>query len=252
MPEDIELTPEQKETNRKKSEGVQRRWDKSKGQIVETDRSTQRYDYKCFDGLHLSKMQKAFVVIFMDSPYFGKKEFKYEAYKKVFNPSNDNSLRANCTALLNKQKIKEAMMLYQVEALKNHKLEVTTESIETLRKRANYSVSTFYHNNGSCKDLKDIPQEWLCCIDNIKIDKKSNAGKAPIETKEYKLCDRDKARSELVKMLGVYKEMESMQIGIPLQQEQSAIDTAGEQPPSGPRISLNMTIGNPNTGGNHG
>lgn len=244
MPDDKkELTPEQIEVNKKKSEGVRGRWNRRTEEKLEgIDRSTQKFDYKCFDGLGLSKMQKKFVVTFMDSPYFGKREFRYDAYKKVFNPSNDNSCRANCTALLNKQKVKEAMTLYQIESLKNHKLEVTTESIEVLRRRSNYSVSIFYNNDGTCKDLSEIDQEWLCCIDNIKIDKKSNAGKAPIETKEYVLCNRDKARAELVKMLGVFRDMESLQVQVPVSAEKTVLDK-DEGKVIGPRITMNFSVG---------
>lgn len=239
------------EANRLKSEGVKKRWGRVNSEDEnflkqETDRKSGKWNYKCFDGLKLSSMQKQFIVTYMDPPYLGKKEFRYEAYKKVFNASTENSCRANCSALLAKSKIKEGMRAYQVEALKNHKLEVTSESIEALRRRANYSIDTFFTSEGECKPLSEIPDEWLICIDNIKIDKKSNAGKGVIEAKEYKLCDRDKAMEKLQKLLGVFTEMEEMRISVPTGGK-NAIDSAGEEgSKGGPRIVLNMSIGNPN------
>ena len=238
--------------NEKKSAGVRERWTRESKENTDkhSDRREKQFDYRCFDGLSLSKMQKEFVVTFMDAPYFGKKERRYEAYKKVFNPSNENSCKANCSAMLKKSKIKTAMRLYQAESLKNHKIEVTSESIESLRRRANYSVSTFYNDDGTCKQLHEIPEEWLVCIDNIKIDKKSNAGKGVIETKEYKLCDRDKALDRLQKLLGVYQEMENIQVSVPTNAGKNAIESAEGQNGNnagGPRIVLNMSVGNPNS-----
>jgi len=234
------------ETNRKKSEGVRKRWDKRDEELLKNDgdRNSKKFNYTCFDNLRLSNMQKQFVVIYMNPPYFGNRENRYTAYKEVFNPTSDNSMRSNCSALLSKTKIKEAILAYQKDALKAHKIEVTTESIENYRKRANYKITTFFNDDGSCKPLNDIPQEWLICIDSIKKDKKANAGKAVIEVLEYKLCDRDKAMDKLQKMLGVTQTPETLQVSVPVSEVKDAIGSIGESANSGPRISLNMTVGN--------
>ncbi len=234
------------ETNRKKSDGVRKRWDKRDEELLKNDgdRNAKKFNYTCFDHLRLSNMQKEFVVAYMNPPYFGKKENRYQAYREVFNPTSDNSMRSNCSALLSKSKIKEAILAYQKEALKAHKIEVTTESIENLRKRAGYSIDTFYDSSGTPKPLDKIPTEWLICIDNIKKDKKANAGKAVIEVLEYKLCDRDKALDKLQKMLGVTQTPETLQVSVPVSAGKDAIESVGESADSGPRISLNMTVGN--------
>ena len=121
-----------KTTNELKSEGVKKRWNKKAEEDTNTigDRKSKRYEFKCFEGLKLSMLQKEFVVTYMDSPFFGRRENRYLAFKKVFNPSTEGSLKANCSTLLSKAKIKEAMRAYQIHSLQSHKLEVTTESIE--------------------------------------------------------------------------------------------------------------------------
>lgn len=244
--DDIENEP--LSVNERKSRGARKRWGSNEGeegQILTVDRGSKRFDYKCFEGMGLSKMQKEFVVRFMDSPHLGKRENRYKAYAEVFNASNENSLKANCTALMNKSKIKEAIIAYQAFSLRNHKLEVTTESIESLRRRANYDISTFYNDDGTCKPLNEIDKEWLVCIDNIKIDKKSNAGKGVIETKEYKLCDRDRAMERLQKLLGVYQDMETLNISVPMREERNVTDSVEDtnsNKPRQPRVTFTIGV----------
>jgi len=233
------------ETNQKKSDGVKNRWNKRDEEALKNDdRASKKFNYTCFDHLRLSNMQKQFVVTYMNPPYFGNKENRYQAYKEVFNPSNDNSMRSGCTALLAKSKIKEAMLAYQKEALKAHKVEVTTESIENYRKRANYKITTFFRDDGSCKPLNEIPSEWLICIDSIKKDKKANGGGKVIEVLEYKLCDRDKANDKLQKMLGVTQTPETLQVSVPVSAGKDAIDSVDNSGSTQPRIVLNMSVGN--------
>ena len=161
----------------------------------------------------------------------------------MFNPSTEGSKRANCSALLSKTKIQEGIRKYQIHSLQSHKLEVTTESIENLRKRANYSIDTFYTKDGEPIPLDKIRSEWLICIDNIEKDRKSNAGKGVIETTKYKLCDRDKASTQLQKLLGVFQDMESINVSVPVTEAKNALDNGKK---AGPRISMNITVGNPN------
>jgi hypothetical protein len=220
--------------------------DSEKDIYEEDTRSEKRFDFDCFKPFKLRAKQKEFIVTFMNAPYFGRKEFAPQVYQKIYTASNDNSCRANCSALMNKSKIKEAIIAYQVHALKTHKTEVTTETIENLRRRANYPINVFYNDNGTCKNLNEIPLEWHICIDNIKIDKKSNAGKDPIETKEYKLCDRDKARQDLAKYLNIFQEMEALNVTVPVNGHKGVIETAEDKEnKGGPRIILNMSVGNP-------
>jgi len=225
-----------------RSKAAKKMWDTRRGgnSAIGFDKKAAKYDYKCFEGLHLSKLQKAYIVTYLDPPYLGRKEFRYEAYKKVYNPSNQNSLKANCSSLLNKTKIKEGIRLYRIHALKNHKQEVTNESIENLRKRSTYSVSTFYFDDGEPKPLDEIPEEWMICVDNIEIDKKITNNKEA-RTVKYKLCDRDKALDRLQKLLGVSEDIKTIEIPMP-GTGQNAIESA-EGTNNRPQVLLQMSIG---------
>lgn len=241
--ENIVDDQEKSEADKAKSEGAKRRWDleKDKNNRLGFDRNEEKYNFKFFKELKLSKEQKRFVVTFMDPPYLGKKEFRFEAYKKVYNSSNQNSMRSNCYALLNKPKIKEAMRLYQVHALKNHKTEVTSESIEMYRKRATYTMDMFFDKNGSPLSLEKIDPEWMVCIDGI--DRKlSTKTEQPIIN--FKLADRDKAAAVLQRMLGVMEEPSELQVSVPVSEGKNAIDSAGGKEGNAPRIMLNMSVGN--------
>ena len=236
--------PEDMTTNEQKSRGAKRRWGESSKNALknDVDKSAKRYEFKCFDGLGLSKMQKQFIVTYMDSPFFGRKENRHAAYKKVFNPSTDGSLRSNCSALLSKSKVVEGIRKYQIFSLQSHKLEVTTESIENLRKRANYSVDTFFTKDGEPIPLDKIDKEWLICIDNIEKDRKSNAGKGIIETTKYKLCDRDKASTQLQKLLGVFQEMESINVSVPVSEGKNALEDKTDSGPRKPRVTFTIGV----------
>lgn len=233
--------PNVEEVNKAKSEGARKRWNRESTNALGEDKKEKRFNFKCFDGLHLSPKQKEFVVVYMDPPFLGRKEFRYQAYKKVFNPSNDNSTSANCTALLGKAKIKEAMRAYQIFALKNHKQEVTSESIEIYRKRATYTLDKFFESNGKPKPLDDIDPDWMVCIDNIE---RKLSTKTETDIVNYKLCDRDKAMGQLQKMLDISGDGEKLDLSIS-SGNKSVIDDA-EGKSSGPRITLNMSIGNQN------
>jgi len=234
--------------NEKKSAGVQARWDRDKqieGRLDKNDdrdRMSKKFNYTCFDKLHLFEKQKQFIVVFMDAPHFGRKENIQKAYREVYNPSTDNSCRSNSSAMLAKSKIKEGILAYQKYSLLNHKIEVTSESIENLRRMANYSVTTFYRSNGDPKGLDEIDAEWLICIDSIEVDYK--VGK-DFEKRipKYKLCDRKKAMDSLQKLLGVSQEMEKIEVSVPTGGK-NIIDSVGENN-SQPRIVLNMSVGNP-------
>lgn len=248
--EDIDFDPVPEEedidkinaVNLAKSEGAKKmHLDKKSTNGLGLDRNTERFNYKCFDGLHLSSLQKEFIVKFMDPPYLGKKEFRYEVFKDVYNPGSDNAMRANCTKLLQKPKMKEAMKLYQIQSMKNHKTEVISESIENYRKRANYKMSTFYFPDGRPKPLSDIPEEWMICIDGI--DRKLST-KNEKEIINYKMADKDKAVEKLHKLLDIDKEGEKISIEMS-EGKKSIIEESEGTGNAGPRIVLNMSVGNP-------
>ena len=172
----------------------------------------------------------------MDEPYHGKRGFRYEAYKKVFNPGNDNAMKVGCTALLAKPKIKEAMVEYQKYMLANTKVQVTQENIEVLKRRAFYTVKEFYEKDGTPKPLDKINPEFLCCIDSVDLDYKGAQAQQKII--KYKLCNRDVAQKSLNELLGIADSMKtiSMQANIPVAKDSKGTDNR-------PRISMNITVG---------
>lgn len=239
------------EINKDKSEAQKRRWEKRKLEKesgvsfsdTKEDRSGKKYNFKCFEGLSLVNKQKEFIVRFMDPPHSGRRENRFKAYEEVYTASSPNSLKANCTALMNKSKVKEGILAYQRYALQNLKIEATNQNVDALRLRATYSVSDFYKEDGTPKPLNEISPEKLICIDDIDIDwKLSNKSEKRIV--KYKLANREKAMDTLQKMLGIMKEMESINVSIPVGEESNAIDNNSANN-TGPRISLNMTVGNP-------
>ena len=179
----------------------------------------------------------------MDPPHSGRRENRFKAYQEVYTASSPNSLKSNCTALMNKSKIKEGILAYQRYALQNLKIEATNQNVDALRLRSSYSVSDFYEKDGTPKPLDKIASDKLICIDDIDIDWKLS-NKTEKKIVKYKLANREKAMDTLQKMLGIMKEMESINLSIPVNEEKSAIETI-ENKNSGPRIQLNMSIGNP-------
>ena len=94
--------------------------------------------------------------------------------------------------------------------------------------------------------MADIPEEWLVCIDNIEGDWKINAGIKQRIVK-YKLCDRERSAKRLEELLGVYKEMESLNVSVPISKGKNAIENDEDSNSAGgPRIILNMSVGNVN------
>lgn len=242
---DKELTDAQIEVNRKKSEAMKARWAKKKeGDLKNAgDRTSKRYDYDCFNKLGLSNLQKQFVVTFMDPPFNGDNDKRHEVYNKIFTASTINSLKANTSALMNKSKIKEAILKYQVYALKNLKIESTSRNINALKIRANYLVTDFYEADGTPKPLDKIDPNLLVVIDDIDIDYKLTNTKEKKITK-YKLADRDKAMKSLQEMLGIMKQMESLEVSIPTSAGKNAIESVEGKKDSGPRQPrVTFTIG---------
>jgi hypothetical protein len=234
-------------TNQKKSQAQRKRWDRN-AEITtgkHSDRRSKRYDFKCFEGIRLSAMQKEFVVRFMDPPYNGIRKNRYKAYLEAgFTASNDNSLKANCTAALNKSNIKEAILAYQKYALQNLKIEATSQNVDALRLRATYSVSDFYETDGTPKPLDKISPEMLVVIDDIDVDWKLS-NKAEKKIIKYTLANREKAMKSLQEILGIMKTMETMEISVPVSSGKNAIENIGQNKDAGPRISMNITVGNP-------
>lgn len=113
-----------------------------------------------FDGLNMNLMQKKFIINLCnpESPYYGK---KHEAYAAAgYTAKNKNSLMANISMNMKKPKIKTAIERYRKNMIVGKKIEISEETVEILRRRATYSLDTFYNEDGSMVPFSEIPPEW--------------------------------------------------------------------------------------------
>ena len=200
-------------------------------------------DSKVLDGLRLTQNQRRFIIKFCnpESSYYNDKHGSY--IDAGYTASNKKALIANVAKLLGKEKIKEGIRRYQKEMINSKKLEISSETITMLRKRATYDVSTFYNDDGTVKPLSNIPHEWHCCIDEVQRTLKG-ATASGVELK-YSLCHRDKAMSALTSLLQIQKALDdqansssvsnamNMQVAV-----DSGKDKDGNQ---GPRIVFNIS-----------
>lgn len=201
-------------------------------------------DSKVLDGLSLRDNQRKFIIAFCnpDSPTYND---KFGAFKSAgYTFKNKNTLIANVSKLLGNQKIKLAMDRYRQDIINSKKLEISTETIDMLRKRANYNISTFYNSDGTMIPYEKVPVEWQCCIDDIVLDYKG--ARANQKILKYTLCSRQKALDTLNKILEITQTING-QGGLSAAKQKemsitaaidSGTDDTGKQ---GPRVIFNIT-----------
>jgi hypothetical protein len=223
---------------KKKSEELTSKMEKYKG-------GNKKIQHPAFNGLHLNEMQKKFIVNYCDpdSPHFSDKHNSYIA--AGYTAKNKNSLMANISMNLKKEKIKTAIERYRKSMISSKRMEISTETVDLLRKRATYSITTFFEfKNGKKvqKPLEEIPQEWHCCIDNIKDGYQTSKG---IYLAEYILCDRQKSIDALNKLLEVQHSISEApkNVGGRPSSVQAAIDMGKDKDGNqGPRVIINMSL----------
>ena len=201
-------------------------------------------DSKILDGLMLRDNQRKFVISFCnpDSPMYNDKFGSFKAAGYAF--KNKNTLVANVSKLLGNAKIKLAMDRYRQEIISSKKLEISTETVDMLRKRANYEISMFYNTDGTMIPYSEVPLEWHCCIDDLVLDYKG--ARADKQILKYKLCDRQKALDTLNKIMEITQTINGQSgVSAAKQKEMSitaAIDSGKDDTgKQGPRIVFNIT-----------
>lgn len=105
--------------------------------------------------------------------------------------------RAIAYTLLHRKEIVEAVKQFIDTVIQPYRDRLELELLNTYYRRATYSISSFYDNDGNPKPLNDIDEEWKCCIDDINfvIVAKDYVIKA------YKLPNRDTALQTLYKFV---------------------------------------------------
>lgn len=234
--EEIKAKREEKKT---KSEELTKKMSKYKG-------GKASLQHPAFNGLHLNEMQKKFIIGLCDpdSPTYGDKHLSYTS--AGYTAKNKNSLVANISMNMKKPKIKEAIDKYRKSLISSKRMEISTETVEILRRRATYSITTFFDivdDRKVQKPFKEIPEEWHCCIDNLKDGYQTSKG---IYNFEYIMCDRHKSLEALQKLLEVQasiSEMPKNKGGRPPNSVTAAVDMGKDKDGNqGPRVVINMSL----------
>lgn len=226
----------EREAKRKKNAELAKKMEKYKGK-------TKTIQHPAFNGLHMNEMQKKFIINLCDpdSPTFGDKHLSYTA--AGYTAKNKNSLMANISMNLKKDKIRTAIDRYRKSMISSKRMEISTENVDVLRKRAHYDIRMFYNEDGTMIPYSEIPEEWICCVDDITRDYKG--AQANQEIIKYKLCDRQKSIDALNKLLEIQhsiSEIPKNQGGRP-SNVQAAIDMGKDKDGNqGPRVVINMAL----------
>lgn len=198
-------------------------------------------DSKILDGLSLTKSQRKFVINLCNPESYTYND-KFMSFTDAgYSAKNRNTLVANVSKLLGNPKIKMAIDRYRQEMVNSKKLEISAETVDILRKRANYDVAYFYNVDHSPKPYDEIPAEWRCCIDDVIVDYKG--ARADQKILKYKLCDRQKAIDALNKILEITQALGGQGAGRPHNMNISAAIDAGRDKDGnqGPRIVFNIS-----------
>ena len=230
-----EIQEELKE-KRKESEALTKKMSKYKG-------SKNKFEHPVLKGRGLNEMQKKWIYYYCDpdSPYFNEKHQSYIA--AGYTAKNKNSLMANISMNLKKPKIKDAIDAYRKSTISGKKLEISTEMVEILRRRATYTLDIFYSDDGEMIPYSEIPDEWKCCVDDRTVDYKG--AQANKEIIKYKLCDRHKSIEALNKLLEVQSEISTVpkNPGGRPSSVSAAIDMGKDKDGNqGPRVVINMSM----------
>lgn len=153
----------------------------------------------------LTIKQRKFVYFYVMNGFIGAYACKNAGYKVRKGKDEANFYRVVACQNLNKLNLKEAIKRITKHQIKDRS-ELEKELFDILWHRANYDIKTFQKNNGEFKELKDIPDEWSCCIDGTEI--KYYGKECQQKVVVSKLADRDKAIDKLDKYIQFSKEVD--------------------------------------------
>lgn len=101
--------------------------------------------------------------------------------------------------IMNRPNIKSAIQRVYASTIAPYHDEIQFRMLKFLQVRAFYQVSDFFNEDGSCKELGEIPLELQWAIDGIEEDFKGKD--ADRRLVRYKLADREEARKQLQVLL---------------------------------------------------
>lgn len=142
--------------------------------------------------LELNPREYKFLAVYCASNFDAIKACQLAGYVERTNAK----YRAIAYSILQRQEITDAIKIYIDTIIQPYKDRLELEILNIYYKRAIYSISTFYDNSGNFLPLKDIPEEWKCCIDDVEYVKNGNT----IQPK-YKLPNRDLALQALYRFI---------------------------------------------------
>lgn len=147
------------------------------------------------DDLNLTPREVKFVCEYITNGY--KAEDAAKAAGLLSQDAGTVASRLHCAALLNNEKIKEAISRTRISFVEPYRDVHYAKIQEVLEIRAFYDVADFFNPDGSVRPLDDIPPKLHHAIDGV--DENWSMGKngINIRTVTYKLADKDKARKEL-------------------------------------------------------
>ena len=128
-------------------------------------------------------------------------------YRAGFKAKNDNVAAVSAHRLLTNPKIAEYLQRLRDERAK--RTEVTADKvIKELAKVAFFNPKIFYRDDGSVKEIKDIPDDAAACIAGLEtFDEYEGTGANRVytgTTKKIKLVDKMRALEMLGKHLGMF------------------------------------------------
>lgn len=151
----------------------------------------------------LTVKQRCFAYYFVMNGFNGADACRKSGYIVRKGKNENVQMTVQAVQNLHKLNIKESVKRIINNAIKDKK-EMEKRLFDSLFNRAFYDIETFQNNDGTFKNLNEIPLEWHCCIDNSEI--KYYGKDADTKVLVMKLADRDKAIDKLDKYIQMTKD----------------------------------------------
>lgn len=147
------------------------------------------------DDLNLTPREIKFVCEYITNGY--KAEDAAKAAGLLSQDAGTVASRLHCAALLNNEKIKEAISRTKTSFVEPYRDVHYAKIQEVLEIRAFYDPFDFYYPDGTIRPLDEISPKLRYAIDGIGDVTTMGKNGDNVRTVTYKLADKDKARKEL-------------------------------------------------------
>tara|TARA_R110001606_G_scaffold398055_1_gene576184 strand:- start:876 stop:1397 length:522 start_codon:yes stop_codon:yes gene_type:complete len=139
---------------------------------------------------------------------------KSEAYRLSYSTKNQSkkSINENASRLSKEIKVLSRITQLQKELAERNKMDID-ECVQKLSAMARFDLLDLYNEDGTLKNLSDIPVESRMAIESLDVDEIRVEGAVIGHTKKVKLSSRRSNIIELMKHLGGY-EKDNNQKGI--------------------------------------